>query len=874
MGRANTVLLNVSGGELSPELYARLDLPIYQRGNERIQNYIVLQQGGLQFRNGTKHVKNTLSLKIARLLSFTFSDQDTYVICLTDKKMRVFRNFGAVLNTTTKNITGITKANPGVISSTAHGYVNGDEVYIDGIVGMKQLNGQFFIVANANANDFTLKNVFGDDIDTTTFDAYTSGGTINSVYAINTPYKEEHIFDLHIKQSADTIYITHQWYAPHKLTRTGHTNWSIAHFIRTNDPFAQKVISSATEANPGVFTTSAVHGLAVDDEVVIHGMAGGNSWATLNDQHYKVNSTPTTTTFSLKDINTGTPVNTTGFGVETPSVGMVIKASMCPKTIVFIDTTRAVYANWTANPSGLAFSRSPDSSTGATRFDDFTTGALDTDALSFTLGPIFDKMDSIQWLCNTNKTVIIGAISSVRRIHGDTIDDPISPSHVNCKPINNVGASSLQPFSNGQTLFYTDTTARHVFSFLFAIQSDDFVTGDQNIAASHLSLSRFKAIAQQRGFTNVLWVLREDGVLLGLTFNEVESIFGWHRQYIGGESVVNGANQNRAKVLSITVEPRINEDPVLWMVVERTVGARTYRSIEYLTAPIRFVERDDFFSGYGHAVKTSDLERYASATFEQLKDSIHLDSAVTYDGSKLSTTITMTPTGTTGSIFINSSASFFDASMVGKEIWKKYDEQGGGGGRAVITGVNTATQASVDVLSDFDNVNAIPAGSWYLTTDKVYGLLHMVGEEVTIQVDGAPGGVATVQADGSVELTAQASKAHIGFPYTGFASTMNLDVAGERGSAQAKIRKILEVLPRFHHTVGARIGTTPWDAEPVTFKNVDDLTDRPTPLFNGAPSVRVADSYERDKKQVVLIQDIPSPQTLLSMDIMVETADE
>ena len=871
MGLANTVLLNVSGGEISPDLYARLDLPIYQRGNERIQNYIVLPQGGLHFRNGNKSVAPTESLKIARLISFTFSDLDTYVICLTDKKMRVFRSFSEVLNTTTKSITGISKASPGVITSNAHGYANGDEVYIDGISGMKQLNGQFFIVANANANDFTLKNVFGDNIDTTTFDTYVSGGTINSVYQINTPYQETHIFDLHVKQSADTIYITHQWYAPHKLTRTGHTNWSLAHFIRTNDPFQQRVIASATEANPGVFTTSVAHGFAVDDEVVVHGMAGG-TWAQLNDQHYKINSTPAGTTFTLKDVNTGTPVSTVGFGVETASVGMVMKSNNCPKTICFIDSTRAVYANTIANPSGLEFSRAPDSTTGATRFDDFTTGANATDALRFVLGPIFDKMDSIQWLCNTNKTVVIGAVSSVRRIHGDTIDDPISPSSVNCKPINNVGASSIQPFSNGQTLFYTDTTGRHVISFLFSIQSDDFVTGDQNIAASHLGLSRYTAMAQQRGFSNVLWVLREDGVLLGLTFNEVESIFGWHRHFIGGESVISGANFNRAKVLSIAVEPRINEDPVLWMVVERKVGERTYRAIEYMTAPIRFVEPDDFFTGQGQ--EKADEERYQSASFEQLKDSVHVDGAVTYDGSKLSTTITMTPSAVSGDISITASGAFFDTSMIGKEIWKKYDLQGGGGGRAEITGVSSTTVASAKVLSNFDNISAISAGSWLLTTDKVYGLLHLVGEELTIQVDGAPGGVATVQADGSLELPSQSSKAHVGYFSPGFASTLNLDVAGERGSAQAKIRKIREVLPRFHNTIGAKIGTTPWNVEAVIFKKVDDKTDRPTPLFRGVPDpIRPPDSWTRSKKQIVLIQDIPSPQTLLSLDVMVETAD-
>lgn len=70
-----------------------------------------------------------------------------------------------------KTITGITAANPPVVSSTAHGYANGDIVYIDGVVGMTQLNGRCFVVANQASGTFELKGV-----DATGYTAYASGG--------------------------------------------------------------------------------------------------------------------------------------------------------------------------------------------------------------------------------------------------------------------------------------------------------------------------------------------------------------------------------------------------------------------------------------------------------------------------------------------------------------------------------------------------------------------------------------------------------------------------------------------------------------------------------------------------------------------------
>lgn len=71
-----------------------------------------------------------------------------------------------------KVITAITAANPPVVSSTAHGYANGAIVYIDGVVGMTELNGRAFVVANQATNTFELKG-----INATTYTAYASGGS-------------------------------------------------------------------------------------------------------------------------------------------------------------------------------------------------------------------------------------------------------------------------------------------------------------------------------------------------------------------------------------------------------------------------------------------------------------------------------------------------------------------------------------------------------------------------------------------------------------------------------------------------------------------------------------------------------------------------
>lgn len=68
------------------------------------------------------------------------------------------------------SITNITKANPGVITATAHGFVTGDLVGITGVSGMTQINNAFATVTKLTDDTFHL------GIDTQQYHPYSSGG--------------------------------------------------------------------------------------------------------------------------------------------------------------------------------------------------------------------------------------------------------------------------------------------------------------------------------------------------------------------------------------------------------------------------------------------------------------------------------------------------------------------------------------------------------------------------------------------------------------------------------------------------------------------------------------------------------------------------
>lgn len=75
-----------------------------------------------------------------------------------------------------KTITGITQANPGVVTSASHGFSNGDKILLSDILGMEELNGESVLAANVAANTFQITTLAGVNINTTSYGAYVSGG--------------------------------------------------------------------------------------------------------------------------------------------------------------------------------------------------------------------------------------------------------------------------------------------------------------------------------------------------------------------------------------------------------------------------------------------------------------------------------------------------------------------------------------------------------------------------------------------------------------------------------------------------------------------------------------------------------------------------
>jgi len=136
-------------------------------GNSTVQLVKTYTQSGSEVRTITKPVSGTVTLRknTVNLPGFTL-DTATGIVTLP-------------IATGPKTITAITKANPGMVTAVAHGFSNGDRIWIAGVVGMTEVNNLAFTIAGVTADTFTI------GVNTTAYTTYGSAGAATK-YSLQT----------------------------------------------------------------------------------------------------------------------------------------------------------------------------------------------------------------------------------------------------------------------------------------------------------------------------------------------------------------------------------------------------------------------------------------------------------------------------------------------------------------------------------------------------------------------------------------------------------------------------------------------------------------------------------------------------------------
>jgi hypothetical protein len=826
MARVTVSQQNFSGGELSQSLAGRFDLGVYYTGSSWLQNFVATVQGMARYRSGSRFVWNTRDNAEAFLVPFEYNTEQAYVLEFTNLKIRIIKDGGIVTNAA-KTITGITKANPAVVTSNAHGYANGDRVIIDGVVGMTEVNNREYIVANVAANTFELQG-----INSSGWTAYTSGGTASKIVEITTTYTEAELLEIDYAQTNDTMYIVHANHPPAKLTRSSHTAWTLSDVTLTSNPFgttkaASKVITGATAVNP-VVITSAAHGYANGDTVYIDNVKGMTQ---LNKRWFTVQNVAANT-FELKDTD-GTTY--TAYA----SAGTVEKytAFSYPAKVAFFER-RLIYAASDNKPQTIW------GSVGG-KYDNFNVHTGATDAFEYTLAS--GQANRIRWLAATEDFLAIGTAGAEFKAEGGS-NEAITPTNISIKPPSYYGSANVKPPRLDSHILYIQRDSITARTFEFDAIQDGFTSINRNLTADTILQGRYgkpsgvKQVAYQSGSPSINWMIRNDGIMVGLTFEPREQVNGWHRHIAGGYYA--GGKLGKPEYGSVATIPQSEAADQVYMTVKRTIEGQTVRYIEYFSDQPNIPRYNDYYTGD----KEADKDAFLQDLWEAQKRLWFVDSGVSLDGT-ISASLTLGAITGDG-VSATAGSATFSATDIGREIWSK------AGGRAKIVGYTSSTQVTVDIKKDFKTTSHA-LDTWYLTFKTIRGLEHLEGENVVALVDG--GVVENLMVDnGTIVLENQASYVIIGLPYIGIYQSMDIEGGGDNGPGVTKEKTISQVGVRFMNTLGCLVGTDLYKLDRISFRTTANLTSRPPPLFSGVKVQGVRDSWDAEK-YIYCVQDKPLP---------------
>lgn len=877
---------SLAGGELSPAVSARADTVKFATGARTLRNMMVLRQGGASNRPGSYLVGEVKdSTKTVRLIPFVFNSSQTYMLEFGDLYMRVILN-GVQQTLTAQAISAITNASTGVLTYVgADTYANGDQVVISGIVGPigTYLNGRTFKVAGLNAglNTFQLNYLDGTAVNTTAMGAYTSGGTIAEIYTVTTPWAEADLPTLQFTQSADVITVVHPTYAPREISRTAHTAWS----LRTPDfavggtdgvSFSPGItsITGTAGANTYYYGITLVNEDTGEEAVgLTKASQGGLAAPTAAAPHTITVDVSglapwTITRLYQAEVASGEYFEYGLIGVISPGVstfrnkGYSIDYTQHPfaprdpfdvagdfPAVAAHIQQRKLYAATNNDPENVWMSQ-------LGRFKNFAVSfptQQDDEAITFRMAG--RQVNTIKHIIDAGRAVILTATGEWVAL-GDA-GGVITPNDINLKQLSYFGASTLSPIVIGGKILFVQGRGGMVRD-LFISEGDNFKGSDLGLFASHLfegyTISDW---AYQQIPNSIVWAVRSDGKLLGLTYLPEQEIWGWHRHDTAG---------TYENVCSI---PEGTEDAV-YVVVKRTIGSATKRYIERWES--RFIGQ------------VNDLD--------DLSDLILMDSALSFDGRNTGST-TMTLSGGTNwtydeTLTLTASAAFFASTDVGNQIWIDIvDTSATSPTYGQITDrvrCEIMSYTSTTVVSVHPH-KTVPAAlrsaaktTWSRAVDDLTGLWHLEGKAVSVFADGYV--VASPNNDdydtltvttGQITLPEPHAVIQVGLPYISDVETLNIDTPD--ASLTGKKKLVSRVHLKVEKSRGIWVGCSPpTDDASDPLENLEEYFSRSAGEAYDTPPELITDDVDIDIRtewssngRIFIRQVDPLPLTILSI---------
>ena len=493
MPNVRTLQRSFAGGEMSPEMFGRIDDVKYQTGAATMKNFVATPQGPAENRPGFGFVREVKdSTKKTRLIPFTYSTTQTMVIELSPGYIR-FHTQGATL------------MSGGVPYEIANPY--------------------------AEADLFDIHYVQSADVMTLVHPNYAPrelrrlGATNWTLTTIN--------FGAPI---AAPTGVTATRYIPASSSTNADTYETMSYVVTAiaSDDIGESVQSSVASVTNNIFVTGATNTISW---TAVAGASRYRVYKLLGGLYGYIGSTTGT---SIVDNNIAPDLSIT------PPIydNEFVSASNYPGAVSYFEQRRC-FAGTINEPQKIWMTKSGTESNLS-----YGLPIRDDDRIEFRVAA--REANTIRHIVPLTQLLLLTGSAEWRV--SSLNSDEITPTTISVRPQSYIGASNVQPVIINNALVYCSARGGHVRELGYNWQASGFITNDMSIRSAHLFDNyEIADMAFAKAPIQMIWFVSTSGMLLGLTYVPEQQVGAWHKHDTDGvfESVAVVAEGNEDRLYAV-----------------------------------------------------------------------------------------------------------------------------------------------------------------------------------------------------------------------------------------------------------------------------------------------------------------------------------
>ena len=381
---------------------------------------------------------------------------------------------------------------------------------------------------------------------------------------------------------------------------------------------------------------------------------------------------------------------------------------------------------------------------------------------------------------------------------------------------------------------------RKVREFGYNFQDDAYVAPDMTLLSEHITEGGIEEVAYAQEPDSIYWAVRNDGVLLGLTYQREEDIIAWHRHIMGGkaqECKITVTDYDNTVSGSTLVFTKSDGTTVTFTSTTGTAGTNEFKTETNNNTTASNLQT----TINGHADFTATVSSAVVTIKETTPESTGLLTVVSSDNVRL---LGQNETHAK----VKSVATITEATE--NQTWVIVERI-----------INGATVQHVEFLNEDVNMDSSLTGTVTGASTTVTSLDHLEGETVQILIDDAvypkqkvTNGAVSV----SLPSTFASKSIQVGKGFVSTLKTLNIEAGAQAGTAQGREKRYNEIIVRLHESVGVTINN-----DQLPFRSSADEMGQPIPEFTG--DKRVSNLGWDKEGQITIQQTQPLPLTVLAI---------